>query len=230
MGAVSVEVDPLIASINSSKTTETDNALHAHFLDLLPNLQTHARIYFRGIQCPDKKADKINETVALAWKWFLRLQEKGKDVSQFSMVFTYLAAKAVKAGRRICGQEKTKDVLSPKAQQRYSFVVEPLPTRNSLPHELLYGEPRGQRKQDAYEERLQDNMITPIPDQVQFRIDFPAWMATLTPRERRLIRAMAQNERTLDLSKQFDLSPARISQLRQEFQRGWSRFIGETVA
>jgi hypothetical protein len=80
---------------------------------------------------------------------------------------------------------------------------------------------------DAYEERLRDNTITPVIDQVQFRIDWPAWLRTLTARERRLIRAMSRNERTLDLSKEFELSPARISQLRREFHDDWCRFLGD---
>ena len=42
-----------------------------------------------------------------------------------------------------------------------------------------------------------------------------------------MVRAMARGERTLDLSKQFELSPSRISQLRREFQEGWERFTGE---
>jgi hypothetical protein len=80
---------------------------------------------------------------------------------------------------------------------------------------------------DAFEERLQENMVTPIPDQVQFRLDFPAWLDTLTPRERRLIKEMSQNERTKDLSRRFDLSPGRISQMRREFAWSWQRFCGD---
>jgi hypothetical protein len=211
------------ASSNTGNALPADNAWQAPFLALLPKLHTHAAIYFRGIRCPDSKADKIQEMLALAWKWYRRLHEKGKDVSQFSMVLVYLVAKAVKSGRKITGQEKAKDVLSPLAQQRHNFLVESLPASTRVAHEHLYGEPQGQKQQDAFEERLQDNLVTPIPDQVQFRIDFPAWLTTLTPRERRLIRAMAGNERTLDLSKEFELSPARISQLRKEFQQGWRR-------
>lgn len=229
-GGLYLEIVPMKASADSCNATNTNSSLHAPFLDLLPKLHTHAAIYFRGIPCPDRKADKINETVALAWKWYIRLCEKGKDITKFRMVFIYLVAKAVKSGRRICGQEKAKDVLSPLAQQRHNFVVESLPASTRVPHEHLYGEPRGQRKQDAYEERLKDNMVSPIPDQVQFRIDFPAWLATLTPRERKLIRAMALNEKTSDLSKEFEVSPGRISQMRKEFQQGWHRYIGDGVA
>jgi hypothetical protein len=38
---------------------------------------------------------------------------------------------------------------------------------------------------------------------------------------------MARNKRTLDLSRQFELSPARISQLRREFHDDWRRFLGD---
>jgi hypothetical protein len=229
-GGLYLEDVLLNAASNASNALPADNAWQAPFLALLPKLHTHAQIYFRNIQCPDKKADKVAEMVALAWRWYIRLCEKGKDITTFSMVFIYLAAKAVKSGRRITGQEKSRDVLSPLAQQRHNFVVASLPTSTRVAHESLYGEPQGQKKQDSYEELLQDNLVTPIPDQVQFRIDFPAWLATLTGRERRLIRAMARNERTSDLSKEFELSPGRISQLRKEFQQGWRRYIGEGVA
>jgi hypothetical protein len=40
---------------------------------------------------------------------------------------------------------------------------------------------------------------------------------------------MANNERTLDLSQRFELSPARISQLRRELHADWRRFLGDDV-
>jgi hypothetical protein len=104
--------------------------------------------------------------------------------------------------------------------------VEHFPSLRSS-HDHLCSSPLGQELQDAFEERLQDNTLTPVPDQVQFRIDFPAWLKTLTARERRMIRAMARNERTLDLSKRFEVSPGRISQIRRELHDRWLRFLGE---
>jgi hypothetical protein len=114
---------------------------------------------------------------------------------------------------------RAKDVLNPATQRRHGFHVERLPSWTQASHERLYAEVRGQE--------LRDNAVTPVPEQVCFRIDFPAWLRTLTGRERRLIRAMARNERTLDLSRQFEVSPARISQLRREFQEGWERFTAD---
>jgi hypothetical protein len=201
--------------------------LHARFLRLLPKLETHARIAFRGIRCPVKQADRVQECMALGWKWFLRLSEQGKDVFDFPMAFASLVARAVRCGRRLCGQERSRDVLSCVAQQRHAFRVERLPATTRSPHEHLYADPYGQALLDAFEERLRDNTLTPVPDQVEFRIDFPAWLRTLTGRERRMVRAMAQGERTQDLSRDFDLSPGRVSQLRREFRDGWRRFHGE---
>jgi hypothetical protein len=117
--------------------------------------------------------------------------------------------------------------MSPLAQQQHNFTVESLPASTSRPHENLCGAVSGQRYLDTFEERLRDNTQTPVPDQVQFRIDFPAWLKTLTPRERRIIKAMARNERTLDLSKTFEVTPGRISQMRREFCEGWKRFCGD---
>jgi hypothetical protein len=200
--------------------------LHARFLLILPRVELHGRIYFRHLRS-HKKADAIQEMRALAWKWFLRLVERGKDPCDFLAAFVTLLARAVNSGRRLAGMAKSKDAMNPATQRRHSFHVERLPTSTQVSHERLYAEVRGQEQHDAFEERLRDNAVTPVPEQVCFRIDFPAWLRTLTGRERRMIRAMGLGERTLDLSRRFEVSPARISQLRREFHDGWERFCGE---
>jgi hypothetical protein len=200
--------------------------LHASFLLILPRIELHGRIYFRHLAA-DKKADAVQEMQALAWKWFVRLAQRGKDPGEFVMAFATFLTRAVSSGRRLVGMVKAKDVLNPATQRRHGFTVEPLPTSTSTGQGQLYSAPQGQRLHDAFEERLRDNTVTPVPDQVQFRIDWPAFLATLTGRERRMIREMARNERTMDLSRRFEVSPGRISQLRREFHQGWTRFCGE---
>jgi hypothetical protein len=200
--------------------------LHARFLLILPRVELHGRIYFRHLR-HHKKADAIQEMRGLAWKWYLRLVERGKDPCDFLAAFVTLLARAVNSGRRLAGMAKSKDALNPHTQRRHGFTVEPLPTSTLISHERLYSEVNGQRQLDAYEERLRDNTITPVVDQVVFRIDWPAFLRTLTARERRMIKAMAQNERTNHLSKQFEVCPARISQMRREFHDGWQRFCGD---
>jgi hypothetical protein len=201
--------------------------LHARFRALLPRIELHGRIYFRHLRCPHRKADVIQEMRALAWKWFVRLVQRGRDPADFVMGFVTLLARAVGSGRRLAGMLRAKDVLNPATQRRRGFQVERLPAWHRAGHERLYADPHGQELFDAFEERLRDNRITPVPAQVAFRIDFPAWLATLTGRERRIIRAMSLGERTLDLARQFEVSPARISQLRREFHDGWVRFTAD---
>ena len=188
--------------------------LQARFLQIRERIETHARIYFRHVKCWFKKADYIAETIALAWKWFRRLAQKGKDATEFASTLASYAARAVNSGRRITGQVKSKDVLSEVAQQRHGFCVGKLPDFST-------------RSDNPLAEALIDNTRSPVPDQVHFRIDFPHWLTTRTDRDRRLIGDLALGQRTLDVSRKYGLSPARISQLRHEFHDDWRRFVGD---
>jgi hypothetical protein len=218
----------MITSIRSDVSAPA-GTLQARFLRLLPRIQPHAQVYFRDVRCACLRADCIAEVIALCWKWFIRLAARGKNAAQFVTTLAGFAARAVRSGRRVCGQQSARDVLSTVAQQQHGFQVEALPLATRTSHGELYGQPHGQQHLDAYEERLIDNHRTPVLDQVAFRIDFPAWLDTLTARERHIIRGMADSERTKDLSRRFQVSPARISQLRQEFKQDWERFCADPV-
>jgi hypothetical protein len=107
--------------------------LQASFLALvLPRVLSHGRVCFRGIKCPRRRDDAIQEMISLAWKRHLRLAEKGKDATCFPTALASYAARAVRSGRRVCGQERGNDVLSPRAQQRYHFAVVKLPDLETL--------------------------------------------------------------------------------------------------
>jgi hypothetical protein len=155
----------------------------------------------------------VAEVVAIAWKWHLGLAQRGKDATQFPATLATFAARAVRAGRRLCGRERSRDVLSPTAQRQHLFVVERLPEGSALSSNPLT-------------EALRDNMQTPPPEQASFRIDFPRWLKTRSERDRRLAEDLMTGERTLDVSSKFGLSPGRISQLRRAFHDDWQRFCG----
>ncbi len=215
-------------SVSSFGLAANHNTLHARFLTIVPRIERHGRVVFRHVQCPVKKEEFIAEMVALCWQWIKRLAEKGRDGFEFPMALARYAGSAVKSGRRLCGQLKTRDVLSELAQQRFNFKVESLPASTATAHEHLYGTVNGQRKLDEFEDRLQHNLVTPVDEQVQFRIDFADWLSRLTPRERRIIRAMLRNERTKDISREFEVSQGRISQMRRQFMEDWKRYCGDT--
>jgi hypothetical protein len=192
-------------------------ALHAAFLALLPRIERHARIAFRHLCCPQCRDDAVGEVIGLCWAWYPRLVERGKDPADFVSTFASYAARAVRSGRRVCGQEPGQEVLSPRAQARHGFLVLRLPQRTTLEGSPL-------------EEALLDNAVTPPPEAAAFRIDFPAWLATWPERDRRLIEALGLGERTLALADQFGLTPGRISQKRREYYGDWERFCGDLPA
>jgi hypothetical protein len=177
-----------------------DTATQSRFLTILPVIELHARFAFRGVRCLFTRDDRVADTIALAWKCFIRLAENGKDVEGFKSTFASTVARSVSCGRRLSGSEKAKDAMSARAQRKHGFIG------------------------DAIDEPLKDNTVTPVPDQAAFRIDFKEWLRTLTSRERKIVRAMMRNERTSDLSRQFDVSPGRISQMRRELAESWSRY------
>ena len=83
---------------------------------------------------------------------------------------------------------------------------------------------------NPFSEALADNTQTPVDEQVCFRCDFPAWLHTLTQRNRRVAEDLMRGERTLDTARKYRISAGRVSQLRREFQRDWLRFQDEWPA
>ena len=72
----------MIAAASATSTQPTEQ-LQAQYLELVPRLQSYAYSYFGYVHCPHKRADKVQESLALGWKHFLRLNEQGKDVTEF---------------------------------------------------------------------------------------------------------------------------------------------------
>src|SRR5262245_10722532 len=224
-GAVPIkEIDPVITPTTPASSIDD---LHKAFLRIAPRIELHGRVYFRGLKCLDTREDCICEMLALAWRWFLRLIAQGKNPLEFPTAIADFAARAVKAGRRLCGKHKGKDVLNPLAQQRHDIVIERLPSSTCRSHEDRYANPHGQQAQDSFEERLHHNTQTPVPEQVVFRVDFPLWVGSRSERDRRIIDDLLLGERTLDVANKHGLSPGRVSQLRREFLVSWQLFSGD---
>jgi len=180
------------------------NTLQARFLACLPRIEAHANINFRNIRCDAMRADHVAETVALAWKWFLALESRGKDASHFVSAIATFAVRAVRCGRRVAGMGRARDVMNDHRERFHDGAA-----------------------CRALCDALTDNSVTPPPDAAAFRIDFPRWLDGLPDRDRQLVERLMVGERTLAMAKRFRISPARVSQLRRELCRDYSRFHGE---
>jgi hypothetical protein len=178
---------------------------------VLPKVLSHGRVYFRHLRSAERKEEYVAEMVALAWKWHLRLAERGKDSTRFPTALATFAARAVRSGRKLAGMDRSKDVLSPLAQQRKGFAVGKLPDCSALDGSPL-------------EEALHDNTKSPPDQQAMFRIDFPSWRASRNDRDRGVLDDLMLGERTLDVAGKHGLSPGRVSQLRREFHDDWEFF------
>jgi hypothetical protein len=178
----------------------------------LPKVLSHGRVYFRLVKA-ERKEEYIAEMVALAWKWHRSLAERGKDATRFPTALAKYAARAVRSGRKLAGTERAKDALSPLAQQRKGFAVSPLPGGSSL-------------NGNVFDEALRDNTQTPPDEQCAFRIDFRAWRASRTERDRLVLDDLMVGGRTSEVAGKYGLSPGRVSQLRREFLLDWRRFCG----
>ena len=199
----------------SARHTSSLQALQEIFVSkVLSRVQASGQCYFRNVRCPNARAELIAEMVALSWKWFIRLCNKGKDPTSFVGAIAVFAARAVRAGRRVGSRQTTRDALSPGAGRRHGFTVGRLPDFSTLGGNPL-------------DEALQDNTRSEVPEQVAFRLDFRAWRRTYTDRDRRLIDCLMVGERTSDVSRAFGISPARVSQKRREFHDDWLAFCSE---
>ena len=187
--------------------------LHAGFLALLPRVERLARGYFRHVACPGRRADAVAEAVALAWNWYRRLAKQGRDAAGFAVSLALLAARAASSGRRLCGQERAQDALSPVARMRHGFAVVSLTDLAPVSGDPLV-------------EALRDNTATPPDQQAAFRIDFAAWLRRLGRRRRRVARRLMLGERAYEVARWFGVSPGRVSQLRRELERDWEAFYG----
>jgi hypothetical protein len=186
--------------------------LQASFIALvLPRILSHGHVQFRAIRCPQRRADALQDMIGLAWSWHLRLAERGKDATAFPTALASYAARAVRSGSRLAGQERANDVLSPVAQQRNHFFVGKLPDFETLSDHPVC-------------EALQDNTRSTPDEIVCFKLDFLAWLDSLSQRDRGMVEDLMIGERTGDVANKYKMSAARISQKRREFRRDWQIF------
>jgi hypothetical protein len=216
-----------VLSPSPSRNGHRDPLEHEGFLPLLPLVQRHASVTFRGLPASHRE-EAVAEAVAAAFTAYLALKACGKDpVRDFPTRMAVFAVLHVKSDRHVGSKSSSKDVLSFKAQHKHGFQVEPLPgcTRRSL-HDL-YGAVHGQQELDTLEEQLQDNVQSPVPEQAAFRIDFPMFLETLSQRDREMVHFLALGNSGKETARRFKVSQGRVTQLRKRWCQEWHAMHGE---
>ncbi len=187
----------------------------AGFLQILPAVQTHAKIQFRRLPAHQRE-DAVQEAIASACVSYQILAARGKlDVAHPGSLATF-AVNFVRNGRHVGGrQDGAKDALSPVAQARHGF--------SSSSYDISARE-TGEWRQVALADRK-----FPVPDAAAFRLDFADWLTTLSGRDRRIIAAFIRGDRTITVAARFGISQARVSQLRRQYEEAWAAFQAQAA-
>lgn len=188
-------------------------AWHAGFLAMLPAIRTHAQIAFRHLD-PEARQEAVQEVICSATAAYFRLWQLGKVDLAYPSVLARFGVAQTRTFRKVGGRLNVRDVSSGHCQCRKGVVVERLDKFHAKRGEWL--------------EAVVEDPRTPVPDQAAFRCDFPAWLATLRRRNRRIAKALSIGHTTSEVAKRFKVSPGRISQLRKELRDSWQDFHGET--
>ena len=193
------------ASATSHTGSDYVFSWHAPFLAMLPTIQRCAHRAFRGLSAHDRE-EAAAAVLALALTAYVRLFELGKPELAYATVLAKYAVRQYRAGRRLGCRLNCRDVVSPACQRRRGFAVESL---------------------DAWKLALAEDRRTTPAKLAAMRIDFEAWLATLTRRDRQLANILATGEQTSAVARMFHVTAGRISQLRRELFDSWQRFMGE---
>ena len=198
---------------NSAAAHFTDTVVepHASFPPILTSVQSHARVILRFLTCADRKAELTAEAIGLAWLWHVRLCRQGRDSRQFPTALARFALRAALSGRRLVGQDSSRDALSPLAHRRHGISVQSLSTFNDPADEILA---------DA----LTACTRCRVPDLAHVRVEFPRWLMRMSARNRRFVARAAEGNSTSDLARMFQISKGRISQMRRELANSWNAF------
>jgi hypothetical protein len=202
----------MIAPLRTSSLDCSSESAYSKFLSLLPRIRQQAVFAFRNLRA-EAREELTEEVIANAFRAFAQLVHQGKVALAYPTPLAQFAIRQVRARRRVGGRLNVNDVLSGHALRRRGFQVE------RLDHVDLAGE---------WHEALVLDHRTPVDEQAAFRIDFPAWLARLAPRQRRIVKFLAAGNSTSDAARRFRISPARISQLRAWFRAHWERFQGQS--
>jgi hypothetical protein len=179
---------------------------------MLPRIRKYAQVAFH-VDPSELREELVEETVANSFVAFARLVKVGKESVAFPGVLARFAIAQVRSGRRVGGHLRIRDVLSRHSQHHKGFAVERLDQfTDGVWQEIL----------------VEDKRATPA-DLAASRLDFAAWLRTLSGRQRKITDVLAAGETTSRTAKRFGITASRVSQIRAELQQLWEHFVADRI-
>jgi hypothetical protein len=179
---------------------------------MLPEIRKQARFACRALPI-DAREELVQEVIATSYQLFRRLTARGKVKLAYPTPLAQFAIKHAREGRRMGSRRNSQDVTSPSTLAMNRVAFERLDRLN----------PRTGRWREVL---IEDRTAGPA-EIAAARIDWADWLRSMSRRQRAIAGFLAIGETTGAAAKQFQLSPARISQLRLWFQDNWLQFQDE---
>lgn len=180
------------------------------FVKMLPTLKRYLSFRFRHLD-DESREEALQEAECNACLAYARLVRQGRAHIASPTSLARYAAAQYWAGCRVGTALNINDVCSVYCQRRKGVRVGPLA--------------RGNAQGEWREMLLEDRTASPA-DLAASRIDFAAFMTSLSQRKRRIAELLATGESTNRVAKLLGLTAGRISQIRRELEAAWESFHG----
>jgi hypothetical protein len=156
----------------------TSGSWQNNFTAILPAIEKHAKIRFRGIPAAHR-ADAVAESIAAACVHYQRLAAQGRLHQAFVSSLADHAARHAAQHRQVGGKQSSRDVMSPLTHNKHGIDVSSI----------------NQAADRWTPALLEDRKFGPA-DTAAIRIDFDDWLRSRTPRDRKIVAAMTSGETT----------------------------------
>ena len=151
------------------------------FLQLLPAIREQAQFAFRGVPI-EAREELVQEVIATAYDLFVRLCRRGKSALVYATPLSRFAVRHVRQGRRVGSRCNSLDITSPCTCVAKRITIERLDQFDHC---------RGQWREVLVEDRTAGPAETAAA-----RIDWAAWLDSLSRRHRRIASSLAGGEKT----------------------------------
>ena len=179
---------------------------------MLPRIRLYLRSAFRGLN-PDARAEAVQEGLVNGVAAYRRLWERGKAELAYPSVLAKFAASHIRAGRLTATRLNGRDVMSLYCQKRQAVRVERLD--------------RYDPQEQCWQEILVEDRQAGPAETAAARIDFGAFLRSLSSREQEIVLALIRGEPVGMVAKSFRISPGRVSQIRRQLAEKWRMLHGE---
>lgn len=179
----------------------TTAQVQADFLAALPSIRGDARARLRGLGA-EAREEMLAEAIAVSWKWWVRLVERGRDPRAILSGLGRMAARHVLGGRRLVGYLRA----SRQTSHRVSLAAAQLDRdgQGAVPVAGVGPEPS----------------LDPA-ELVASRDAYEVWWERLNALQRRVASLLADGCSARSAARLVHRSEARVSQIRREVMLAW---------